>query len=135
MNTNSIQLPPELARVGLLELTQARDAAMMSITHELQSLLPAMASAAASNEPPAGIPAWAEEAFTAAGMREGRTCWKTLHEHLTRRTAELVGATTLSNEVTGKSLADFLSLDLYEVAADGWSMIKVAEPSAARGNM
>lgn len=121
------QIPPKLAHTGLQELTQARDAAMLSIAHELKSLLPAMASAIASNMDPEGVPAWAEEAFTAAGMKEGRTCWKTLHEHLTRRTAELVGETFLASGVTGKSLAAFLGFDLQTLAADGWSLVKNAE--------
>lgn len=122
-------LPQSLVQTGIQQLTAARCDAMATIANELQALLPAVAS----NSEPEGIPPWASEAFTAAGMKEGRCCWKTLHEHLSRRTAELVGATSLADEVTGKSLADFLGLDLYALAEDGWSMVKVVGPSAAEG--
>lgn len=124
-------LPLELTQAGLLQLTQARDAAMVGISNELQALLPAVAAALTDGSEPEGIPEWAAEAFTAAGMKEGRTCWKTLQEHLARRTAELIGTTPLAEQVTGGSLAGFLGLDLYAFAADGWSVVGNAGPGVA----
>lgn len=130
---NNRQLPPSLVETGIQQLTATRCDAMVAIAHELQALLPSMASAAASNSEPEGIPAWAAEAFAAAGMNEDQCCWDSLHEHLSRRTAELVGATSLAGEITGESLADFLGVDLYALASEGWSMLKVVGPSAAEG--
>lgn len=103
---------------------------MVAITHELQSLLPTMTAAVASNKEPEGIPSWAAEAFTAAGMKEGRTCWKTLQKHLTRRTAELIEAAPLAEQVSGRSLATFLGVSLYEIAAEGWTMMESEELNA-----
>jgi len=136
MNTSTAPVAPspltqELTKAGLLQLTQARDAAMVGISNELQALLPAVATALADGSEPEGIPAWAAEAFTAAGMKEGRTCWKTLQEHLARRTAELIEVTPLAEQVTGGSLAGFLGLDLYALAADGWSVVGSARPGVA----
>jgi len=133
MNTNTAPLPLELIQTGLQQLTQARDAAMVVISNELQALLPAVTTAIADNSEPKGIPAWAEGAFTAAGMKEGRTCWKTLQEHLARRTAELIATSPLAEQVTGGSLAGFLGMDLYAFAADGWSMIEGAGTGVAGG--
>lgn len=126
-------LPSELIQTSLQQLTQARDAAMVVISNELQALLPSAAKAIADNSEPEGIPEWAEGAFTAAGMKEGRTCWKTLQEHLARRTAELIGATPLAEHVTAGSLAGFLGLDLYAFAADGWPLVEGAGPGVAGG--
>lgn len=126
-------LPLELIQTGLQQVTQARDAAMVVISNELQALLPAVTKAIADNSEPEGIPEWAAEAFTAAGMKKGRTCWKTLQEHLARRTAELISATPLAEQVTGGSLAGFLGLDLYALAADGWPLVNGAGPGVAGG--
>lgn len=126
-------VPQELIQTGLQQLTQVRDAAMAIISNELQALLPAVTAAIADNSEPEGVPEWAAEAFTAAGMKEARTCWKTLQEHLVRRTAELIGTTPLAENVSGRSLADFLGLDLYAFAAAGWPMIEGSEPGMEGG--
>lgn len=117
-------VPAELAQEGIRQLTQARSAAMGSIAAELQAILPAAIAVSASNRVPEGLPEWAASAFAGAGVSEGSICWQTVRAALAQRTADLISSTQLGEQVTGGSLAGFLTLDLFTFSSEGWAEIE-----------
>lgn len=125
-------VPAELAQEGIRQLTRARSVTMGSIAGELHAILPAVIAASASNSTPEGIPDWAAIAFAEASMPGGGTCWRTVREHLARRTARLISSTPLGEGVTGGSLAGFLELDLFALSYEGWAPIESVGPAMAR---
>lgn len=116
-------LTPELIKVGLQQLTQARAASMAVVSDELKKSLPAWQASKETGKAAQDVPEWVQTMDREASMPDGSTCWKTVQTHIARRTAQHLSAATMSEQVTGKSLASFLDIDLEAFALEGWASV------------
>lgn len=128
---NNQPLPPELIQAGLMQLTEARSAAMGGIASELQGILAATIAARDTDKAPQGVPEWAASTFAEANAAGSANGWKTVRAALARRTADLIARTVLAEGITGGSLAGFLGLDLYALSYEAWAEIVSVGPAMA----
>lgn len=88
--TNTPILAPQLAKEARQLLDKARLRAAGEVAQELEKIVPALQAVASTGKEPAGVPAWASEAFLDATMPDGSICWATGRAHLTARTVRFL---------------------------------------------